>query len=92
MCISDETLTMLDQIRMPTSKRELQQVLGTLVLWRKHIPDFSIIARSLYDLLQKDDSWDWTPVHEEALQLLIFAASNYQALGPIHPTDLIQIE
>jgi len=67
-------------------------VLGTLVFWRKHIPDFSIIARPLYDSLQKGDSWDWTPVHEEALQLLIFSASNYQALGPIHPTDSIQTE
>ena len=67
-------------------------MLGTLVFWWKHIPDFSIIARPLYDLLQKGDSWDWTPVREKALQVLIFAASNYQALGPIHPTDPIQIE
>jgi len=56
MCIPDETLTMLDQIRIPTSKQELHQVLQTLVFWRKHIPDFSIIARPLYDLLQKGNS------------------------------------
>jgi len=41
---------------------------------------------------KKGDSWEWTPVHEEALELLVFAASNYQGLGPIHPTDPIQTE
>ena len=41
---------------------------------------------------KKGDSWEWTPVHEEALELLVFAASNYQGLGLIHPTDPIQTE
>ncbi|NXS16482.1 TF29 protein, partial [Mystacornis crossleyi] len=71
-CIPPDTLTSLDQIRMPGSRKDLQQVLGLLVFWRKHIPDFSIIARPLYDLLRKGVKWDWTPSQEEALQLLIF--------------------
>ncbi|NXM13436.1 TF26 protein, partial [Ploceus nigricollis] len=86
-CIPPDTLTSLDQIKMPHSRKELQQALGLLVFWRKHIPDFSIIARPLYDLLRKGKKWDWTPSQEEALQLLIFEATAHQALGPIHPTD-----
>ncbi|NXU61519.1 POL5 protein, partial [Horornis vulcanius] len=86
-CIPPDTLTSLDQIKMPGSRKELQQALGLLVFWRKHIPDFSIIARPLYDLLRKGVKWDWGPSQEEALQLLIFEATAYQALGPIHPTD-----
>ncbi|NXB89825.1 POL3 protein, partial [Vidua chalybeata] len=86
-CIPPDTLTSLDQIKMPHSGKDLQQALGLLVLWRKHIPDFSIIARPLYDLLRKGVKWDWTPSQEEALQLLIFEATAHQALGPIHPTD-----
>ncbi|KFP48546.1 hypothetical protein N323_00030, partial [Cathartes aura] len=86
-CIPQDTLSTSDQVKMPESKKELQHVLGILVFWRKHIPDFSIIARPLYDLLRKGVSWDWTPVHEETLQLLVFEAANHQALGPIHPTD-----
>ncbi|PKU32796.1 endogenous retrovirus group 3 member 1 env polyprotein [Limosa lapponica baueri] len=59
-CIPKDTLTTLDQIKMPKSKKELQHALGLLVFWRKHIPDFSIIARPLHDLLRKGVSWDQT--------------------------------
>ncbi|NWQ84917.1 TF29 protein, partial [Rhodinocichla rosea] len=86
-CIPPDSLTSLDQIKMPESRKELQQALGLLVFWRKHIPDFSIIARPPYDLLRKGVKWDWSPSQEEALQLLIFEATAHQALGPIHPTD-----
>ncbi|RMC02617.1 hypothetical protein DUI87_20772 [Hirundo rustica rustica] len=91
-CIPPDTLTSLDQIKMPESRKDLQQALGLLVFWRKHIPDFSIIARPLYDLLRKRVKWDWTPAQEEALQLLIFEATAHQALGAIHPTDPFQVE
>ncbi|NXC37602.1 TF28 protein, partial [Penelope pileata] len=86
-CIPQDTLSALDQLRMPESKKELQHALGLLVFWRKHIPDFSIVAWPLYDLLRKGALWQWTPMHEEALQLLIFEATTHQALGPIHPSD-----
>ncbi|NXH37563.1 TF29 protein, partial [Dicaeum eximium] len=86
-CIPPDTLTSLDQIKMPESRKELQQVLGLLVFWRKHIPYFSIIARPLYDLLRKGVQWEWTPSQKEALQVLIFEATAHQALDPIHATD-----
>ncbi|KFW06520.1 hypothetical protein N327_04871, partial [Fulmarus glacialis] len=34
-CISPDTLSSLDQIKMPESKKDLQHVLGLLVFWRK---------------------------------------------------------
>ncbi|RMB96960.1 hypothetical protein DUI87_26539 [Hirundo rustica rustica] len=89
-CIPPDTLTSLDQIKMPESRKDLQQALGLLVFWRKHLPDFSIIARPLYGLLRKGVKWDWIPAQEEAMHLLIFEVTAYQALGPIHPTDPFQ--
>ncbi|NXX59945.1 TF29 protein, partial [Scopus umbretta] len=86
-CIPQDTLFTLDQIKMPETKNELQHALGLLVFWKKHIPNFSVIARPLYDMLRKGASWDWTPLHEEALQLLVFEPAKHQALGPIHPSD-----
>jgi len=77
---------------MPESKEDLQHTLRLLVFRRKQIPDFSVIARLLYHLLRKKAQWEWTQVHDEALQLLVFEANVNQALGPIHPTDLVQIE
>ncbi|NXB16983.1 TF26 protein, partial [Rhagologus leucostigma] len=86
-CIPPDTLTSLDQIKMPESRKDLQHALGLLVFWRKHITDFSITTRPLYNLLRKGVKWEWTTSQEEALQLLIFEATAHQALDPIHPTD-----
>jgi len=86
-----DTLSSLDLIKMPGSKKDLQHALGLLVFWRKHIPDFSIVARPLCDLLQKKAQWEWTQVHNEVLQLLVFEANAHQAPGPIHPMDPVQI-
>ncbi|NXI95140.1 YI31B protein, partial [Psophia crepitans] len=85
-CIPPDNLSSLQQIKMPESKKNLQHVIGLLVFWRKDIPDISIIARPLYDLLLKRAQWEWTQVHDEALQLLAFEVNAYQALGPVHPT------
>ncbi|RMC18698.1 hypothetical protein DUI87_04594 [Hirundo rustica rustica] len=90
-CFPPDTLNSLDQIKMPESRKDLQQALGLLVFWRKHIPDFSIIARPLYGLLRKGVKWDWIPSQEEAMHLLIFEVTAHQALGHIHPTDPFQL-
>lgn len=82
-CIPPDTLSSLDQIQMPESKKDFKHALGLLVFWRKRIPDLSITARPLYDLLGKRAQWEWTQVHDEALQLLVFEVNAYQALGPI---------
>ncbi|NWR91851.1 TF26 protein, partial [Furnarius figulus] len=84
VCIPPDTLTCLEQLKTPENKKDLQHALGLLIFWRKHIPDFSIIARPLYDFLRKKAKWDWT--HQEALQP-IFEANTYHSLGPIHSTD-----
>ncbi|RMC03975.1 hypothetical protein DUI87_19312 [Hirundo rustica rustica] len=91
-CIPLDTPTSLDQIKMPESRKDLQQALGLLVFWRKRIPAFSIIARPLYGLLRKGVKWDWIPSQEEAMHLLIFEMTAHQALGQIHPTDPFQVE
>ena len=49
VCIPPDTLAILEEVKIPGNKKELQRALGLLVFWRKHIPDFSIIARPLYD-------------------------------------------
>ncbi|KFQ77180.1 hypothetical protein N337_13016, partial [Phoenicopterus ruber ruber] len=87
VCIPPEALTALEQVKMPGNKKELQHALGLLVFWSKHIPDFSIIACPLYDLTRRRATWDWTPIHEEALKLLIFKAGVHQVLGPLQLTD-----
>jgi len=59
----------LSSLNLIKSKKDLQRTLVLLVFWRKHIPDFLIIVRPLYDLLSKKAQWEWTQLHDEALRL-----------------------
>ena len=90
--IPPDTLNKIEQSEMPQSKKELQQLMGTLGYWRKHVPGFSIIARPLYSLLRKGKSWRWDSEHEEAIKTLILELKTYQSLGPVHPRDPIIAE
>ncbi|KFU91047.1 hypothetical protein M959_03494, partial [Chaetura pelagica] len=85
--VPSDTLSHLGEIKAPTNKKELQEILGTLQYWRKHIPDLSIIARPLHDLLKKNRHWEWEKSHDEALQLLLLEVQTYQTLGPLHPEE-----
>ncbi|KAK4807137.1 hypothetical protein QYF61_018478, partial [Mycteria americana] len=74
---------------MPQSRKELQQLMGTLGYWRKHVPGFSIISRPLYSLLRKGKPWEWKLEHKEAVKTLTEELKTYQSLGPVHPRDPI---
>ncbi|KAK4820861.1 hypothetical protein QYF61_007866 [Mycteria americana] len=83
--VPDDVLSAIEGEQTPNSKTELQHLLGTLGYWRNHIPGFLVIARPLYDFLRKNRTWDWTPRHTEALNVLKDELKTYQKLGPLHP-------
>ncbi|KFQ24084.1 hypothetical protein N332_13839, partial [Mesitornis unicolor] len=85
--VPSDTLGKIEWGQKPASKRELQQVLGTLGYWRKHISGFSIIAHPLYNLIKKGRSWEWGEQHEIALDSLVKGLRLFQQLGPMHPAD-----
>ncbi|KFQ84228.1 hypothetical protein N337_05940, partial [Phoenicopterus ruber ruber] len=85
--IPPDTLRKIEQLPIPQSGKELQQLTGTLGYWRKHVPGFAIIGRPLFSLLQKRKPWNWNSEHEEAVKTLIQKLKTYQSLGPVHPHD-----
>ncbi|KFW06045.1 hypothetical protein N327_07143, partial [Fulmarus glacialis] len=85
--VPPDTLSEIEQLQMPQSRKELQQLMGTLGYWRKHVPEFSIITCPLYTLLQKGKPWKWNSEHEKAVKTLIQELKTYQSLGPVHPHD-----
>ncbi|KAF1437457.1 Retrovirus-related Pol polyprotein from transposon 17.6, partial [Spheniscus demersus] len=82
--IPPDTLSKIEQLQMPQFRKELQQLMSTLVYWRKHIPGFSIIAHPLYSVLQKGKPWKRNPELEEAVKTLIQELKTYQSLEPVH--------
>ncbi|NWV94951.1 POLY protein, partial [Machaerirhynchus nigripectus] len=85
--IPDETITKLDAISTPTTKTELQKIMGCLGYWRNHVPGFSIIARPFYTPVRKEQNWEWLDSHKKASQMLIEESKTYKSLGPVHPND-----
>lgn len=54
----------------PRTTRELKGFLGLSGYYRRFIPQYSKIAKPLYDLLKKDVPYEWRNEHEQAFQTL----------------------
>jgi hypothetical protein len=54
----------------PRKLKEVQEFTGFLNFYRRFIPNFSRIARPLYDLTKKAERFEWTPARNEAFQKL----------------------
>ena len=59
-------------LEWPTPKcvKEVQKFLGLANYYCQFIEEFALIARPLYDLVRKDQKWNWTKKQEEAFRKL----------------------
>ena len=59
----------LDQ---PTSNKikDVQKFLGLTNYYQQFVKDFVFIARPLYNLIKKDQKWDWTERQEKIIREL----------------------
>ena len=56
--------------KAPTSVHEVRSLLGLAGYYRRFIPDFSKIAKSMTRLLQKDEKFNWMPECEAVFHTL----------------------
>ncbi|KFP67937.1 hypothetical protein N322_00831, partial [Cariama cristata] len=82
-----DTLSKTEQLQMPPSRKELQQIVDSLGHCGEHVRGFSIIPHPLYSLLQKGKPQKWNQEHEKAVKILIQELKTYQSLRPVHPCD-----
>lgn len=54
----------------PSSRKELQSMLGLFNYFREFIPNMSSITGPLRELLKKSTKWEWLPIHSECVQKL----------------------
>jgi len=50
--------------------KDVQKFLGLVNYYHQFIEGFTFIARSLHDIVKKDQKWDWTEKQEEAFRKL----------------------
>jgi hypothetical protein len=75
--VSHNTLTVdpvkTDAVRdwpMPKKLKEVQEFTGFLKFYHHFVPNFSQIARPLYNLMKKNERFYWTPKCKEAFEEL----------------------
>ena len=54
----------------PTKVKEVQSFLGFCNFYHRFIKDYLKIVKPLFELTQKEHSWDWTPACKKAFQIL----------------------
>ena len=59
-------------LNQPTLKgvKDVQKFLGLTNYYQQFIKDFTVIARPLHNMMEKDQKWDWTENQEKAFQEL----------------------
>lgn len=60
----------IDQIRIPSSVKDVRSFLGLACYYRKFVKDYSKYAKPLYDLTKQDKKWLWTDDCQRAFEEL----------------------
>ena len=67
----------------PTNKKETQTFLGAVGFWRIHVPNYSLIVSSLYQVMQKKYNFVWGSEQQQAFEKIKQELSCAVALGPV---------
>jgi hypothetical protein len=54
----------------PSNVKNVQEFLGFVNFYRRFVPDFANVTRPLYNLLCKDNPWQWGPSKQAAFKAL----------------------
>jgi len=60
----------MKELPVPRTVRQVRSALGAFQYYRMYVPLFSVIAAPLYNLLQKDAKFVWTPECQQAFDKL----------------------
>ena len=69
------------QLREPQNVQQLQQFLGMMVYFSSYIPFYAWIAQPLFQLLKKENGWEWNVLHQEAFDLCKQVLTNAPVRG-----------
>jgi hypothetical protein len=60
----------------PCNVKNVQEFVGFVNFYRRLVPNFANVARTLYDLLQKDNQWQWSIPEQSAFDALKVALTS----------------
>ncbi|KAK4827198.1 hypothetical protein QYF61_015226 [Mycteria americana] len=63
-----DVINKITAVSPPTGKKETQAFLGIVGFWRMHIPNYSLITSSLYQVTWKKNHFKWSPEQQEVYE------------------------
>ena len=78
----NEKISAITQMPKPRDAVELRRYLGMVQYLSRFIPHESTITAPLRELLKKDTVWEWSPVHDEALDKVNALLTSAPVLTP----------
>ena len=76
-----EKVSAILNLEAPKNIHDLQIFLGMMVYFSAYIPFYTWIAAPLFNLLKKDNKWEWTEIHTEAFELCKQVLTNAPVRG-----------
>lgn len=90
--IDPEKVEVIEKLREPENKPELQRLLGMVTYLAKFIPNLSEITQPLRQLLEKDAEWIWTPQQSQSVLRLKRALSSPPVLRFYNVNENVKLQ
>lgn len=85
MQIDPDRVESLCKLKAPTTKVELQRVIGSFNYVRRYVKNMSDLMHPLCQLLKNNVEWSWLPEHQQAFVRLKEVVTKTPALVPFDP-------
>lgn len=92
MSLDKERIESLLNLKEPTNRDELRQILGSFNYVRRYVPDMANLMSPLFKLLKKNTDFIWLPAHRLAFAELKRKVSSTPALTPFDPKRKIILQ
>lgn len=87
-----QRVRVINELKDPSNKTELQSILGIVNYLRDFIPKMSEIISPLRELLKKDKIWDWNESHSAVLNKVKHLICNASSLTNFYPNIKVEIQ
>ena len=91
IAIDKDRVKAINNLKSPTTVKELQKVIGIFQYSRKYIRNFASISQPLYALLKKSTKFTWSKECEDAMQTLKKAITTAPVLGIADPNGQFEV-
>lgn len=88
----DNRITAIKELKIPSNKKELQQILGVINYLRQFIPNLSEISSLLRELLKNNVIWQWTNIHTDILKKIKTLIAEASVLNNFDPNKQITVQ